>query len=92
MPYIRNGQVVAQRSVFRPSIIMEMFWKVVNIIGLYIGTMSVKTPTRKRRNERGYHNYLGGDGGGGGGGGDDDSGGGGGGRRRRGPNTHTVQP
>lgn len=29
-----SGQVVAQRSVFRPSIIMEMFWKVLNIIGL----------------------------------------------------------
>ncbi|CAM9333803.1 unnamed protein product [Ectocarpus sp. 12 AP-2014] len=90
MPYIRNGQVVAQRSVFRPSIIMEIFWKVLNIVGLFFGTMSAKTPARKPRKERGYHNYLGG--GGGGGGGDDDSGGGGGGRRRRGPNIHTVQP
>ncbi|CAN0408641.1 unnamed protein product [Ectocarpus sp. 12 AP-2014] len=40
MPYIRNGQVVAQRSVFRPSIIMEIFWKVLNIVGLFFGTMS----------------------------------------------------
>ncbi|CAM9319821.1 unnamed protein product [Ectocarpus sp. 4 AP-2014] len=40
MPYIRNGQVVAQRSVFRPSIIMEVFWKFMNIIGLFFGTMS----------------------------------------------------
>lgn len=47
-----------------------------------------KTPTRKRRPERGFHNYLGGDSGGGG----DDGHGGGGGRRRRGPNIHTTQP
>ncbi|CAN0302883.1 unnamed protein product, partial [Hapterophycus canaliculatus] len=60
------GRVVAHRSAFRLSIVSEFIWKVLNIIGLFFGTMSAATPTRKPKKERGFHNYLGGGGGGGG--------------------------
>lgn len=33
-PLLFPGQVVAQRSALRPSIISEFIWKVLNIIGL----------------------------------------------------------
>ena len=45
MPYIRaDGSVVDKRSLFRISIFSDIFWGVVNVIGLFVDT--IVNPTK----------------------------------------------
>ena len=34
-----NGEIVSQRSRFRPSYLMELFWSFINLIGLFFSTI-----------------------------------------------------
>ena len=87
MPYVRgDGQVVAQRSIFRLSIISDFFWAVVNTVGLFLDTLFNPTKPVKKKDFGSSRSSTSGSGGGGGGGG----GGGPGPTMRRGPNIRGV--
>eukprot|EP00740_Mantoniella_antarctica_P007260 CAMPEP_0181350050 /NCGR_PEP_ID=MMETSP1106-20121128/1054_1 /TAXON_ID=81844 /ORGANISM="Mantoniella antarctica, Strain SL-175" /LENGTH=67 /DNA_ID=CAMNT_0023462487 /DNA_START=82 /DNA_END=281 /DNA_ORIENTATION=- len=39
MPYVANGSVVKNRSIWRLSIFTEVFWRVVNLIHAFFQSM-----------------------------------------------------
>ena len=87
MPYIRSdGSVTNTRTWFRLSIFSDLFWSVVNVIGLFFDSLiNPKKPIKKRDYEPRVAVNSGGGGGGGGGGDGGGRKGGDGGGNRNGP-------
>lgn len=48
MVYVVNGRVVQRRSPFRLSIVLDVFWGVVNAVGFFFQTLLDPTAANKR--------------------------------------------
>ncbi|KAG2782723.1 hypothetical protein PC129_g12113 [Phytophthora cactorum] len=50
MTYVSGGDVVAKRSPWRLSIVTDMFWGVINFVGLFVTTIFSDPSTATRPN------------------------------------------
>ncbi|CAI5736013.1 unnamed protein product [Peronospora destructor] len=50
MTYVSGGDVVAKRSPWRLSIVTDMFWGIVNFVGLFVTSLFPDPSTATRPN------------------------------------------
>lgn len=59
MPYVSgDGSVQESRSVFRFSILTDLFWTIINTISLFLGTLINPTAPIPTEKDRGKYNRL----------------------------------